>query len=382
MGMMNLKRILILSYKQTYSNNILRGIYQRPYRYKYVILGNSNYHPNFKFSENHSFFNVPYDFEDEKEHDKVLSTVVAAIQKERIDIIVPSDFESLKLLNFLKKSIVQYLSIMPMPSPELIDQLDHKSKCHSFFLANDIPTPKTEYLPDVEKMKTGMRFPFLIKSVLSAGGKGIKKIYNRQELEWSIKEGGIKKQASSFILQEFVDGIDYCFNGFAYKGKILSYTIFRYIEFDNNKSKGSFAQFFYDDEVFSISKKILSACNYSGPIVIDFVKEKLTDKIYCIEINPRFGNNTHYSLIDGVDFLDIGIKSTQDQSFFVAPKNKGIIPLSPKRLFSAPLRKFDFRALNLILSVGIPYYFQRAIENFNIDFFDLLFRTKRAFLPN
>lgn len=282
---------------------------------------------------------------------------------------MPSDFESLQFVSRTGKFLEQHTAVIPVPDMEMIRQLDDKFDCYVYLQNHGLDNPKTIKLDKLTELpETSSKefdFPVLLKPRIAAGGKGIVKFRTLFDIDEFLDAENVAETAGdNYLLQEFIDGVDYCFNGYAYKGKLKAWTVFRYVEFDDKNSKGLFVEFIQDEEILDAGTRILEITQYTGPIVIDFIKTKTDNKLYVIEINPRFGNNTHYSIRDGVNFPDVGIQLAANANFTVTPLNSALWSCSIKRLFSAPIRNLDFSAIPYIYKIGIPQVWLHVKEKY------------------
>jgi len=57
-----------------------------------------------------------------------------------------------------------------------------------------------------------------------------------------------------------------------------------------------------DEEIVNKSKEVIKKLNLLGPITIQFIREKKTNFLYLMEVNPRFGGGVNASIYAGFDF--------------------------------------------------------------------------------
>jgi carbamoyl-phosphate synthase large subunit len=67
-----------------------------------------------------------------------------------------------------------------------------------------------------------------------------------------------------------------------------------------------------DDEVINKSIEVIKKLNLLGPITIQFIREKSTDLLYLMEVNPRFGGGVNASIYSGFDFPTMMIREALD----------------------------------------------------------------------
>ncbi|MBU0993964.1 MAG: ATP-grasp domain-containing protein [Proteobacteria bacterium] len=352
------QNILILSQNQKFSINVIKCL--RYSAHNYFLAGIEHNHKKIKKSIIFKkFIPTVSDFTElSGEDNKVVLQLLSVIDEENIDIVTPSDFESLKFLSVYKSVLEKTTTVIPLPDIKLIGHLDNKASCIKFLENTNVILPKTIIMGDhnnfdFQLLKT-IGFPLIAKSALGAGGVGITKIKNQGELDKYLDKCKQDKLKEEIIIQEYIEGIDYCFYGYAINGMVKAWTLFRYVEFDQNQSKGLFAEFTNDEKVIETCREIISYCNYTGPITIDFRKELKTGLSYFIEINPRFGYNSSFSIIDGINFFEVGFELSVNENFETKPGCNALWSCSLKRLFSAPIRKFDLKSIYYIFWVGLP----------------------------
>jgi hypothetical protein len=135
---------------------------------------------------------------DYSDHDSVLQAVVS----KKIDRVVAgaNDFASLTAtkvntaLGLLDDNLKQW---------NQINLKDHFAKMiHDI----DLPRVQTYSLVDCDLNLFDSRYPLILKAHNLTGGKGVKKIYSRGELDYYIDKFRKTYNVSSFVLQEFVQG--------------------------------------------------------------------------------------------------------------------------------------------------------------------------------
>jgi len=64
----------------------------------------------------------------------------------------------------------------------------------------------------------------------------------------------------------------------------------------------------FDQNIMSISERILNSGNFAGPITLQFLREKSTGNVFVMEINPRFGGGVINSIEAGFNIPLILLK--------------------------------------------------------------------------
>ena len=223
------------------------------------------------------------------------------------DILMPSGFDSVKLIAGNVDRLSVFIRLLALPDSALIDELDDKLSfaryCETHGLPHPVTTAGTDYFNGAQSR---MSFPLLLKHRLGAGKQGIRLVRTPAE----VHTGRESSMAEEFIVQEYLSGYDFAFNGFCRNGSIISWSIQKFHSVRIlGRDRLRTSTFVGNDEIRALAEKLISMTDYSGPINIDFRYVPDENRSYFIEVNPRFWANTHYSLIDGVNFVDSALDS-------------------------------------------------------------------------
>jgi predicted ATP-grasp superfamily ATP-dependent carboligase len=192
----------------------------------------------------------------------------------------------------------------------------------TFELAEElsIPYPKT-YSPSsfVNLLKTvkNMSFPVVIKPRSKSfwdenGSLHISKItrdnYVHSKKELIEKYKSFIERNESFIhylplIQEFIKGKIYDTVLLANKGKILTY--FQNIRLRTfPKAGGAYTLakgIDKEEKMLNSTRKLIKSLNWTGPVMVEFIKSDEDDKFYLIEINGRYWGSLPLTIQCGVD---------------------------------------------------------------------------------
>jgi len=370
---MALKKILLLSYKEEYSKDIFRCMDISKYRY--YIAGNKKENKNlFDLDCFCGSYDIPFDFRDEINDNDVLNKIVEIVNDSGVEVVCPSDFESLKFVSRSNIALSDFLKVAPVPDPKSIEQLDDKYDSYLILKKYGFLNPKTFLIDSHSCLKNDIveqiGFPFLIKPRVAAGGKGIVNINGMTDLDEYLQNTDNDVFVSKmFLAQEYVEGTDYCFYGYATKGNLNAWAIFRYIKVGKSKKRVEFVEFLMDNEIFSASIDLIQKTNYTGPIVVDFRKSINDANSFIIEINPRFGAQMYYSIDDGINLMSSGIELSSNPDYEMKPYNKLVVCRSLKELFFGLFLSLDFSLLPIMVRVGFPQLIRRTVRRFKINSF-------------
>ncbi|MDD2736001.1 MAG: ATP-grasp domain-containing protein [Desulfuromonadaceae bacterium] len=263
------------------------------------------------------------------------------------DILLPSGFGSVKLISAHVERLSHLIRIVSLPDAALIEELDDKLTFAHYCTTHEMPHPVTIGGTDFfANMPHGMTFPLLLKHRLGAGKQGIRLVHSPED----ACAGSESKVAEEFIAQEYLSGSDFAFNGFCRDGAIISWSIQRFHSVKIlGRDRLRISTFVKNDAIYDLAKKLITMAGYCGPINIDFRYVSATDRYYFIEVNPRFWANTHYSLIDGVNFIDVALDAGIAAGS-VQPQHSGKAWGEPTKTFVLMICFFRYGLLRFLLS--------------------------------
>lgn len=153
-----------------------------------------------------------------------------------------------------------------------------------------------------EKLES-LKPPFLLKPVAGVGGRGIERF---DDAKSAIDAYGsyLKNNREAPLIQECVDGEDYCFTGLFKDGDLLAHMAYRNLRnFPVENGAGAIRET-VDDQIFlEPVQKLMKNTGWTGVAEIDFMWTGKPDaEPYLIEVNPRFWAGLFHSVKSGVDF--------------------------------------------------------------------------------
>lgn len=192
------------------------------------------------------------------------------------------------------------------PDNESINKIHPKHHFAETTKKLGIQVPKTS-LPDdrdeVKRISSELTYPSMIKPYNESGGKGIQKVSNQQELLKTYDEH-MQEYPNPPLIQEMVDGEDYCFAAICEKGKIKAHMAYKNIQrFPASSGSGVMRETKEDAPFLEDSKKLLKAIGWNGVCQIDFLWDNNPQhKPNMIEVNPRYWAGLFQSVKSGIDF--------------------------------------------------------------------------------
>ena len=205
-------------------------------------------------------------------------------KENNIKIIIPTIDTELSILAKAKEEFLKENIFIAVSSVEICDTFYLKTTTEKFFINAGVNTPK------IVNLKTA-KYPLFAKLDNSSLSVGAMRVDSYEE---AIKLKG------NYVFQEFIDGVEYtCDVFFDRESKIKCIVPRERIEVrcgEVNKARTN-----KDKVILAEIKKLEPYLKGAyGTLTIQLFKTK--DKIYFIEINPRFGGGYPLSFQAGADF--------------------------------------------------------------------------------
>ncbi|HET6990595.1 MAG TPA: ATP-grasp domain-containing protein, partial [Bacteroidia bacterium] len=253
----------------------------------------------------------------------ILDHLMKVIREQQIHIVLPFVDPATVIASTLKKRIGNDVFI-PVPDEEVCRTMFDKSLAHEWFLANDFTVPAVDdQLPLIAKPKKGSASSGLVVMRTENERKCFLQNYN----------------AADYLIQRWINADEYtvdCYVG--KKGEILSVIPRKRLEVTSGESTKSITD--RDEEMIVVSKKILSTKGFSGPVTIQFLKEKETGKRYVMEINPRFGGGVLTSIHAGANIPLMILNDLQGL------QNSAVEKWTEQLVMTRTFREFYYHATN------------------------------------
>ncbi|MGI9424198.1 MAG: ATP-grasp domain-containing protein [Hyphomicrobiaceae bacterium] len=301
-------------------------------------------------------------FIDEEQFDDLAETIGALANEQAVDVIVPTSFESLKFAVLQHDRLSVAAPLIPLATMEQIMLLDDKYSFYQFCCANDLPHPAScliESRDDLGKRELScLTFPLLTKPLLGSA-TGIEKFQTRDELDHRIATAG--PDFFPVLAQEWFEGEDIDFNGYALNGAVAVSSVMRTTVYDRNGIETSLTDFIKHAEISRLGSAIVRMSSFTGPLNVDLRIREADQKVFLIEVNPRFWGRSMACLIDGLSFVDAGIQLAFDPKWRATSRSDGtvwassIVPLV-RGAVSGDKRAFGF--LRRVSAIQIGFQLQ------------------------
>jgi len=176
---------------------------------------------------------------------------------------------------------------------DTLDRLHNKFEFIQFAESLGINVPETILVENISQIESKLTPEYILKPVYSRFGENVIIKPNLNKLQIDVSE------TNPWILQERLNGKQYCLQGICKDGKVLSCVAYS-SDFTVSKSSVFFEKTGKGD-LGGIIEKIASNCNYTGFLSFDVILGE-DGIVRPIECNPRATSALHlYSTDDRID---------------------------------------------------------------------------------
>lgn len=219
------------------------------------------------------------------------------------DMVMPVD-EDVMLLLAKNKSKVK--CILPFSDYPTLNKLINKSLMVKHAIESNITSPRSYFVnnsDDIDKIKSELEFPVVIKPNRGTGGTGINIVNSPAKLKDTFKYV-LANYGPSFIQEKipYVDKykVEYLLNDESRIRRVCVTKINRNYPLDTGPS--CCVETVKKPDVLRAGMKFLEPLDYYGIADFDFVIDERTGKPVLMEINPRFWGSLQSAITAGVDF--------------------------------------------------------------------------------
>ncbi|NMD37172.1 MAG: HAD hydrolase-like protein, partial [Christensenellaceae bacterium] len=226
-----------------------------------------------------------------------------------VDVLIPTIDYDLLLLAENKKSFDEFGTKVLISDKNKIEICRDKRLTSNFFFGCGLLTPKTT--DNVDNYCDN--YPAFIKPIDGSSSINAFKVNNYEELCSNANK------ISKYIIQPFVDGKEYTIDIFCdFDGNPIYITPRERLAVRSGEVLKS--KIVQDDKIIEDCKKLIKNFKPCGPITVQMIRDKKTNKDYYIEINPRFGGGAPLSIKAGANSPLVLLKSLS--GYEIKYKNK------------------------------------------------------------
>lgn len=222
-------------------------------------------------------------------YNEYITSLIEIIKVNHIDFVIPTCEEVFHISK--SKSKLEEFCIVFTDTIHKLNKFHNKFEFINCFKSNGFNVPDTWILFSYDELKK------LITNFDTSKKFVLKPVYSRFASQVQFIEMGEKlpniniSQDFPWVLQEFIDGIQYCTYSIAHKGKLTAHTTY-----PTKFTAGIGANIYFEHvdqiPIFNIIKTFVSNENFTGQIAFDFI---VTEEgiPYVLECNPRATSGLH-----------------------------------------------------------------------------------------
>lgn len=252
-----------------------------------------------------NFIHAPYQHDEEQYLNDMEEHIKAHKPDDDRPYILMPMFRDAKLL---AKHRDRFSGLIDIAAPDykIISQVHPKDVFADTCEAYNLCIPET-HQPDnmaaLKEMKDTLSFPVLIKPTDEVGGHGIHKAHDFNAL-CKLFEGSIDKYGGAPLIQDVIEGEDYCLSTLCDHGKVIAHMAYKNLyQYPRGSGAGIMRETIDDAPFMDTAQTLLQSLNWHGIAQIDFRwTGKPQDPAYLIEVNPRFWAGLFHSVESGIDF--------------------------------------------------------------------------------
>jgi biotin carboxylase len=285
--------------------------------------------------------------------DAAVEEISAAARRWSVDVILPSDVVSTKLLTLIADRLPA--PTCALPDPAMFEKLNDKWRFYQFCKRENLPTPATWLFQSAGEalralVNQEVPLPAIVKPIGRMGGSGIFAIKTKADLARLERT-----TYSPLLLQEYIEGRDCGIAMLCNHGKVVAYAFQRHFDWGYQ----------YDDDprILAIVQRIAAATNYNGVAHFDVREAAGSGDLTLIECNPRYWYSMFSLALAGLNFVKLSLETKnldQDNPVRVDKKEVHVNRFLLQRLLSgAALNDCDWRALKYYFSDPLPILQER-----------------------
>lgn len=258
-------------------------------------------------------------------NDAVIDKINGYCLKKKISIVVAGDYDTNYIFSMIKRRLASEVLAFPSSGFETLEILNNKWKFAQLLESLKLPYPRTVLVENLAQLSAvDMEFPRFVKPFRSEGGDFLK--YIKHDEKDYLASGQLPSNFP-LLVQESIPGKDIDFSVLAHRGKIVAWSMQKWIDPDT-------LQFFASKELLDLGKRIVAATNYEGVAHFDLRVDERDNSMKFIECNPRFWNSLRASRRNGVNFIALGLRLAQGKEIPEENISKNIQYVLPGRVFS------------------------------------------------
>lgn len=281
----------------------------------------------------------------------LLAEIGELIDRRRIDIVLPSDDVSTRMLTALADRLP--VRCVPLPDLETFDLLNDKWRFTRYCLANGIRAPEGWLFDNVARLRAALTGdeiapPITVKPINRSGGVGVRHIVEPGELAMldAIDYRPI-------LVQRYIRGASVSITLLCDQGRVIAHVA-------QQRDATRFCVLANED-LLDNAARLAARTGYHGIANFDAVLSAEDGRAYLVECNPRFWYSIYLVMIAGLNFVELALAPPAALDV-PATLSSGEIRLSLRQTLARPWRpsRLDKAHAAYCLSDPVVFGLQRA----------------------
>lgn len=250
-----------------------------------------------------TFTVAPWDSEPEKFLQDMEAAVLEYAPKDGRPYVLMPVFREIDLI---ARNRARFEPTIKLAAPDIksIELVTPKDRLAALAREHGLDTPDTwqpQSLEALRELAPQIDFPAIVKPVDGAGGRGVSCAQSLEELEQQAVALGFNPPP---LVQECIDGEDYCVAVLANAGALTAIMAYRNVTtFPREAGAGAVRETVDAAPFRAEAEKLIAATQWTGVAQLDFRwNGRAKDAPKLIEVNARFWAGIFHSVESGVDF--------------------------------------------------------------------------------
>lgn len=283
--------------------------------------------------------------------DLLLAEICGVVRKHDIDMILPSDDVSTRLIAALRPRLPVPTSLVPEVAT--FDLLNDKWRFTRFCAEHDVRAPQGWLCQSASDLRMALddgrlQLPLTVKPLNYSAGVGVLHLTTPADLA-TVEAIDYRP----ILVQRHIFGETIGINVLCRDGEVLAHATQR-------RDDRRFELLSNPDLLANVTR-LVAATGYTGPANLDVVIEEATGLSYIVECNPRFWYSIYMAMIVGANFVDLTLRGRG-----ATPLLDASVRLSLGDIVRRPWRTnwraswADWKMVHYHLSDPIPFLCQRS----------------------
>jgi len=241
---------------------------------------------------------------------KYLRDIINIVKKNKINILIPLTYYDLNIFSMNKSIFTELNFKVFVSSNEVISICLDKKKTEIFARKYNFYYPKSYY--SLKKLK--INFPVIKKKILGSGSIGYSIIDSKNKIKEFFIEG-------KDMIQQFINGEEFnidILNDF--DGNFVSYCAKKKILMRSGETDK--AKIFINKLFEIFSKRLSKNLGHIGNLDCDVILKN--NKIYILDLNPRFGGGYPFTHLAGLNYINAILEMALNKKIKIFKKPKVI----------------------------------------------------------